>query len=136
MAECAKAGALAPSLTYCVRGTMQGDGTEKVEVGDALLLQMRPAGGCWSSSCTEWPVLQCALEELADNQFAVAGAACAKPTGDEACTPDCGGAFTYCAGNGTLQLGTNFVFVGEVQLSFQVPSVLPFGGLCTTWPME
>jgi hypothetical protein len=75
-------------------------------------------------------VLQCALSEVEPNVFEVAGVSCAKPTGEDACTPDCGGAFAVCLGSAKFVQGANYIVGASESVAVQVPSEAPAGGIC------
>ena len=62
---------------------------------------------------------------------------CLRGEGEGQCipTPDCsGGGFANCDSGTTLQDGTYTAKIGDLSVSFTIPSQLPFGGGCDGEP--
>lgn len=113
----------------CVRGDADDDG-EALVAGAPVQLQMIP-GGCHSSACTVVQEAGCTAE-LAGDVVTVDGNICIRSEGE--CTlPDCGGAGTAeCDTGEGLAAGDYTATMGELSVSFTVPSPLPHGGVCTS----
>ena len=125
------AGTETPIAKMCVRGTPGADG-ETIAEGAPLQVMVFPKD-CWSSSCTTVHEASCAI--AGGEPFTVSGGFCLEPTGEGACTPDCsGGGFTTCESEEGLVAGDHAVSLGDLSVTFTVPSVVPFGGICAGSP--
>ena len=126
----------AQQARFCVRGKSGSQG-EAIAVGDPILVNVFPAG-CWSSSCTKAQKATCDVQwsggEPWDN-VNVGGSFCLLDTSNGSpCTADCsGGLFATCSG-GTWAAGSHTVNMGGLKLTIEVPSVVPFGGVCVGMP--
>lgn len=112
----------------CVRGTPTEDG-ETLEVGDVLSVSVQ-SKGCFSSSCTKVQTAECGITE--GEAFEVEASFCVANTAQpgEGCTADCGSVAAKCSFGQGLSAGEHQVRLGSVVVGFQVPTKLPFGGLC------
>jgi hypothetical protein len=112
----------------CVRGTQTADG-EILSVGDPLRVTVRSTG-CLSSSCSKVVAASCMIASNTD--FDVTANFCVADTSKpgEGCTADCGTAKADCSFGQPLTAGEHQVKIGSIAVGFQVPSKLPFGGLC------
>jgi hypothetical protein len=122
-----------PPGRLCIRG-IPIDSGERLEVGSKLGLQVAPAEGCRSSSCTRVDVASCSLESSSGGQELVASAnfclADLSSSGG-ACTGDCaGGGFAMCESEVALTEGEYTLRFGDRTLTFQVPSVVAPGDDC------
>jgi hypothetical protein len=114
--------------SLCVRGTPIDSG-DALAVGQPLVIQVTPRG-CHSSSCTRVVDKTCSIT-AAGEDFEAAASFCLAPTGDDACTADCGGGgFASCTSNVLLTEGVHTVRLGELSVTFTVPSVLRPGDEC------
>ena len=113
----------------CVRGTPTADGGELLREGDALQVTVGSAG-CLSSSCSQVVEAFCAIDSNAT--FDVKASFCVKDLSHSGipCTADCGRAQAKCSFGQPLKAGEHQVTLGSIAVGFQVPSVLPIGGLC------
>jgi hypothetical protein len=113
----------------CVRGVSGWTG-ESLNIGDKLKIMVMPRG-CWSSSCTRSGESSCSVSVAGFFAFAAEGHFCLAGTGASVCTPDCsGGRFAECESTATLPAGQNTVTLGNLSVTFTVPSTVPFGGTC------
>ena len=112
----------------CVRGTKSGDG-EVLRAGDPLQVTVQ-SGGCLSSSCSKVVEASCTIGSSpgfeVEANFCVANTAAP----GTACTADCGVAHADCSFGQPLTAGEHQVNLGSITVGFQVPTVLPRGGLC------
>jgi hypothetical protein len=120
--------------SLCVRGTPISSG-DVLEVGQPLVIQVAPSG-CHSSSCTRVVERTCSITADGDD-FAAAASFCLAPTEDEACTADCGGGgFATCSSSVLLTAGVHTVSLGDLSVTFTVPSVLRPGEGCDSSSAE
>jgi len=114
----------------CVRGKPGGDG-ESLNAGDALQVTVRSAG-CLSSSCSKVVEASCTIGS--SSGFEVEANFCVANTArsGQACTADCGTAHADCSFGQPLTEGEHQVNLGSITVGFQVPTVLPLGGLCAS----
>lgn len=112
----------------CVRGRPTTDG-EVLAEGDLLTVTVG-AAGCFSSSCTQVHAAECAIRQ--GDGFEVAASFCVADTSKagQPCTADCGNVHADCSFGQGLLAGEHQVKLGSVVVGFQVPTKLPFGGLC------
>lgn len=122
-AACA-VGSLADIGSLCVRGTPAG-AMERLEAG-RVTLQVFPAG-CFSSSCTRRLDIACRVGP--DLQVSAGFCLAAEPE-PEACTDDCGGGGSAECFATDVADGTHTATLGDLSLTFEVPSLLPAGGQC------
>jgi len=117
-----------PPAVLCVRGTPTTDG-ELISVGDPLKVTTRSAG-CFSSSCNQVEQASCSIE--AGGYFSVEAKFCIADISapGKACTADCGQANAECSSGEPLTAGDHQVKLASLAVAFQVPSLLPVGGLC------
>lgn len=120
----------APIGRFCVRGEVDAATNQEVLSADApVQFQVFPQG-CFSSSCTKIHEASCTAMEATDNVVQVNGTFCLEDIAAPACTADCnGGGFANCALS-TLSAGTYTATLGALQITFDVPSNLPLGGVC------
>ena len=124
-------GSEAPIAMLCIRGEAGADG-EVLAEGAAASVQITPEG-CWSSSCTTIHTAECSVSG-GSGHLTAEGLFCLAPTGDDVCTPDCsGGGFASC-GTPSLDAGSWTVSHGGLSVTFEVPSVIPYGGACAGSP--
>jgi pacifastin inhibitor LCMII len=112
----------------CVRGKPTADG-ESILDGDPLQVTVRSAG-CLSSSCSK--VIQASCTIGSGTAFDVKANFCVANTAKpgQPCTADCGTAHADCSFGQPLTAGYHQVKLGSIGIGFQVPSMLPAGGLC------
>jgi hypothetical protein len=112
----------------CVRGTPTTDG-EVIAAGDPLQITVR-SKGCLSSSCSKVQEASCTIGM--GSGFEVKANFCIADTSKpgQGCTADCGNANAECSFGQPLKAGEHKVTLGSIAVGFQVPSKLPFGGLC------
>ncbi len=120
----------APIGRFCVRGAIDAATNQEVLSADGpVQFQVFPKG-CFSSSCTKIHEASCTAMEATDNVVQVNGTFCLEDVAAPACTADCnGGGFADCAVS-TLAAGTYTATLGALQITFDVPSNLPLGGVC------
>lgn len=132
------AGACAPTPAgrLCVRGTPDPQtGMESIAANAPIQFQVFPQG-CFSSSCTKIHEASCSVMLDAAGNFAVDSNFCLENIMAPACTDDCnGGGFGNCtSGNTGVGPGNYTAVLGNLQLTFTVPSVVPAGGSCVGSP--
>jgi hypothetical protein len=111
----------------CVRGTASPEG-EVLPGGAPLMFTIFPEG-CHSSACTIQERASCDAS-LAGTSITLTGEFCLGQDGP-CVTPDCsGGGVASCSTAGSADAGRYTATLGALSLSFDIPSQLPFGGLC------
>lgn len=130
----ADAGACVPTPEgrLCVRGTPDPQtGQEALTVNGPVEFQVMPKG-CFSSSCTKIHEATCSVMLDAAGNFAVQSSFCLENLNLQACTDDCnGGGFANCSPpSGNLGAGTYTATLGNLNVTFTIPSQLPPGGAC------
>jgi hypothetical protein len=115
----------------CVRG-MAGDAGEML-TADAPVRFMITPNGCHSSACTVQEIADCSAM-VTDSTIAVEGRFCLRTEGE--CTlPDCGGGgFAECTLGDNLPEGDYTATLGDLSVSFTIPSMVDFGGACDGTP--
>ena len=117
-----------PIARLCVRGDQTG-ADETLVAGGTVRFQVYPKG-CHSSSCTKIVEASCAVQKNEGNVITLGGKFCLGSTGGTVCTPDCnGGGFGSCNATG-IAAGRYTAKLGTLEVAFEVPSTLPFGGAC------
>jgi hypothetical protein len=96
-----------------------------LDVGDPLKIMLR-ASGCYSSSCTETMIGECAVESRGAGEYqVVSGQICVNVDSSGDCTDDCGGAGTpTCEAETLLEPGTNTVRYSNFLIRVEVPGAL------------
>jgi len=118
-----------PIAGLCVRGQTGGGTGEPLVAGGTVRFQVSPQG-CFSSSCTKIVEASCAVQKNEGNVITLGGKFCLGSTRAPACTPDCsGGGFGECDAAG-IAAGRYTAKLGTLEVAFEVPSTLPFGGAC------
>lgn len=114
----------------CVRGVAGGGQSgEALTAGGKVLFQVFPSG-CRSSSSTTVVEASCAAQSASAGVVTVAGKFCLGSAGGAGSTPDCnGGGFANCEQAG-LAAGKYTAKLDALEVAFEVPSTLPFGGTC------
>lgn len=120
----------APIGRICVRGEVDPSTNQEVlSAGGVVKFQVYPQG-CFSSSCTKIHEASCSAMEATGNVVQLNGTFCLEGIPSEGCTADCnGGGFANCELS-TLAAGTYTATLGALQITFDVPSNLPLGGVC------
>lgn len=121
-----------PAGRLCVRGTPDPQsGQEALMANSPIQFQVMPKG-CFSSSCTQIHEASCSVMLDAAGNFAVNSNFCLENLNSPGCTADCnGGGFANCnSGNTGVGPGNYSAVLGNLMLTFSVPSVLPAGGSC------
>jgi hypothetical protein len=118
----------APAAKLCIRGKPVANG-EEIAVGEPIQVQVYPKG-CFSSSCTKKEVATCSLMPGNLTTFVQAEFCLASTAGPGGCTADCGGGGFASCGGGTWSAGEWPFSLSGTIVTVQVPSLLPFGGLC------
>lgn len=121
----------------CVRGRADGfpATSELLEVGGFVRFQVFPAG-CFSTSCTLRYGDYCSVDEREGNEWSLSAGFCLAenvPPGG-GCTADCSGGGTASCTAAELEPGSFRAVLGELEIAFTVPSVLPVGGRCVDLP--
>lgn len=113
----------------CVLGTE--DGGQSIVEGEPVRIRIWPEG-CHSTGCTIVEEASCAAD-LVGETIEVEGGFCLRheqPDG-VVCTPDCAGAgHAECHPDEGLEAGDYTATLGELEVSFSVPSTLEPGGAC------
>jgi hypothetical protein len=121
----------APIGKLCVRGEIDPQSNQEVlTAGGKVLFQLYPKG-CFSSSCTIIHEASCLV--VAGTSFSITGSFCLEGTSamNMGCTPDCsGGGFASCE-DPSVDAGMYTASIDGLSVSFEVPSSLPFGGVCS-----
>jgi hypothetical protein len=114
----------------CVRGTVDSQTNQEVlTAGGPVMFQVMPKG-CYSSSCTIVKEASCVAPAPSGGAFELTAAFCLEGTMDQGCTPDCsGGGFASCE-QASVPAGQYTATLANLMVTFDVPSVLPAGGMC------
>ncbi len=125
-----------PPGRLCVRGE-QGQGGEALTAQTPVTLQVYPEG-CISSGCTIVARADCSAT-MTGATINVRSDFCLNSQDDQCVpTPDCGGAdlVASCDSGATLPDGTYTAKIGDLSVSFTIPSQLPLGGACDGDPFQ
>jgi len=132
-ATCERGGELVPLGQLCVRGR-NGIAGESILPDTPIEIEATPAG-CFSSGCVEVFDRVCGVTRSGD-EFSLDSLFCLAPNGADACLPDCSGAGIASCQTEALAAGTYTITAGDLRLTFEVPSEIPFGGLCDGDPLS
>ena len=131
-ASCQQGGDLVGLGRLCVRGT-QGVTGESIDADTHIRIEASPYG-CFGSGCVFTYDNACAAT-VAGDTITVDSLFCIGPSDAEVCKPDCSGAGDAICHTDTLAAGDYTVQANGRSVSFTVPSVLPFGGVCDELPL-
>jgi hypothetical protein len=125
-----------PVAQLCVRGEIDAANNQEVlKEGGVVRFQLTPKG-CFSSSCTVVHEASCTIMAVAPGAFELTGTFCLEDTASQqqGCTPDCGGGgYASCEQSG-IAAGSYTASINGLQVSFDVPQTMPFGGICVGSP--
>ena len=115
----------------CVRGRTGSVG-ESIEVDSPLIIEATPTG-CFSSGCVVVMERVCGAA-VTGSDIALDSLFCLGPADVDNCLPDCSGAGFATCQTEPLAVGSYTLTAGDLSVTFDVPSEIPFGGTCAGDP--